>query len=307
MPKQENQTGFKRYKVPKDQGFTVIPNKLIVNKELPPIPKLVLIYLLHNSEDWKVYQHKIREDLNIGICSLRTAIAQLEKLGYLRRRQLKEKGKFSHYEYEYHSEPIFLKCSQLPIKPVHNPIKRQSPANGFPLAANLSLPMTKLTSSSKKKKDNVTPASAVSTLQLKKQESGKKAKTMDITKRYRLTEEQRTSFELMKRVGLPTDDPTLCYYAKRFTLQRINAALIEMNGKRPQNPGGYFRKLLMKELDESKANTLVNSEFAQVYKETMAWKDLLITKTHVETPTFKISLAISPDTFTDLVVKNMPE
>jgi hypothetical protein len=307
MSNDQYQTSYKRFKTPHDESFTTIPNKLILDKRLSDAAFRILIYLLHNSPDWKVYQKKMMSDLDHGRDKCKEGVALLENLGYLRRRQVREAGKFAHYEYEYYHTPIFAECSQVPVHTVNKPTKKKPPATEKPAPVNPHLPMTNLTSNLKIRKDNVKPAIADLTLQSKNQESSKKAKTMDITKRYCLSEQQCVAFNLMKEARLPTDDPTLCFYAKNFSLERVNAALIEMRAHRPSNAGGYFRKLLMKKLDESKANTLMNSEFAQQYKEALGWKELVITKTHVETSQFKLALISPVDIFIEALTSNMPK
>jgi len=306
MEKQQNQTSFKKFKAPHEEEFTTIPNRLILDKGLSDAAFKILVYLLHNSANWKVYQKKMMSDLNHGRDKSKEGVALLEKLGYLKRTQVREAGKFAHYEYEYHHSPVFLDSSQVPVQTVDNSKKKKSPATEKPAPEKQHLPMTNLTSNLKVRKDNVKPAIADLTLQIKKRESYKNTKTLDITKRYRLSEQQCVAFRVMKEARLPTDDPTLCFYAKNFSLERVNAALIEMRGKKPANAGGYFRKLLMKQLDESKANTLMNCEFAQQYKETLDWKDLKITKTHVETSQFKLCLKIPVDIFIETLTKNLP-
>lgn len=86
---------------PKESGFTQFDNRTLLNKNLSPTAKIVLLYLISNKEDWEYSEDSICYHLTIGKTQLRTALHQLESLGYLKRtRMYNEKGKFYRYNYE---------------------------------------------------------------------------------------------------------------------------------------------------------------------------------------------------------------
>ena len=57
--------------------------------------------------NWKTNQSWLAKELGWGREKVAAAIANLEETGYLRRIQNRENGRFAHYNYEFHWEPIF--------------------------------------------------------------------------------------------------------------------------------------------------------------------------------------------------------
>src|SRR5271156_653757 len=121
-----DQAVFKKYQAPYDESHTTIPNRLIIDKNLTDAAFRFLTYLFSNKDTWKVYIGVTRRMFGWGSCKMECAINLLIKLGYVRRRQVREKGKFAHYEFEYHHKPIFLGQSE------ELPSDAFQPEGGFP-------------------------------------------------------------------------------------------------------------------------------------------------------------------------------
>lgn len=289
---------FKRYEIPHDQGFTSIPNRLITAKNLTPEARLTLIYLIHNRPDWTIYQRKMMQDLGYGEEKMKNALRLLQKEGYLRRTQTKINGKFSNWIYEYHYDPIFLECSQVPVHSVDKSEEKAItggwlPGTGKVPPIPISIYSTTTLTSSKTNDGNMDALRAQ-----KKQ----KAKTLDLPSRFKLDPAQRETLALMKRSGINSPEATLCFYAKRYTLAQVAGALEEMKQYRPDNPGGYFRSLLMKGVDPKTSAKALNSAFAYEFKDSAGWGSLKIGKSHVEAENVKISLLLKSEDFANALI-----
>ena len=77
-------------------GYTVIPNKVFLDKRLSMKGLGLLCKLLSLPDGWEYSEQGMAATFTDGRASVRTAIAELETLGYLRRTQGRmEGGKFS--------------------------------------------------------------------------------------------------------------------------------------------------------------------------------------------------------------------
>ena len=138
---------FKKHKEPYDEQFTTIPNRVIIDKNITDTAFRFLMYLFSNSDEWKVYMGHTRRLFGWGQAKMECAVNLLITLGYIRRKQVRIKGKFAHYEFEYHHKPIFIGLSEPAIPEL--PSGDIQPKGGFPCTAkplteNESLPMPKL-------------------------------------------------------------------------------------------------------------------------------------------------------------------
>jgi len=66
-----------------DGNFTMVPNSLIRNDELPPLAKMLLIYLLSHKIGYQILDEQIMRESGLGRAALRTARKQLEELGFI--------------------------------------------------------------------------------------------------------------------------------------------------------------------------------------------------------------------------------
>lgn len=101
-------------------------------------------------------------------------------------------------------------------------------------------------------------------------------KTMDPVRRWKLNPDQADSFAWLKSQNLGADDPTLAYWVKTYSRQRMSEVMQCAKKYAKTNVGGYMNKLLKKgaivENDQSK----INKKTAEDYKKEMAWPSLEI-------------------------------
>lgn len=71
------------YKTKREGDFTVIPNEIVNDRELSFKAKGVLLYLLSKPTTWKVRKKDIENNGKDGKDSIRSAIKELEKRGYI--------------------------------------------------------------------------------------------------------------------------------------------------------------------------------------------------------------------------------
>lgn len=97
------------YKTKKDSHFTVISNKLLRSKKLNPKQKGLLLKVLSLPNTWKFSVSGIVRICKEGKSAIKARIAELTKLGYLVRTQLKSNESKNHcFEYIYEFFEIAL-------------------------------------------------------------------------------------------------------------------------------------------------------------------------------------------------------
>jgi hypothetical protein len=77
------QPGIYRPEFPMDGNFTMVPNALIRNDELPPMAKMLLIYLLSHKIGYQILDDQIMRESGLGRAALRTSRKQLEGFGFI--------------------------------------------------------------------------------------------------------------------------------------------------------------------------------------------------------------------------------
>lgn len=104
--------------------------------------KGLLAYLLSKPDDWQVYESDLIKRASDGRDSVRTGLRELEKFGYLSRRQIRgENGSFGHMEYIVYERPITPEeYEEITVdgKSVHGEESPQTenPSTGNPLTEN---------------------------------------------------------------------------------------------------------------------------------------------------------------------------
>lgn len=107
--------------------------------------KGLLAYLLSKPDDWQVYESDLIKRAADGRDSVRTGLRELEKYGYLSRRQIRgENGSFGHLEYSVYERPITLDDTEeitADGKSVHgeNVPQTENPSTGKPSPENPTL------------------------------------------------------------------------------------------------------------------------------------------------------------------------
>ena len=146
------------FRVEKNKGYTVMSNHHLRNKELSLKAKGLLSQMLSLPEDWDYTLAGLSLINRESIDAIRTAVWELEKAGYITRRQGRdEKGKMTAIEYTIYEQPQppALDCPVLENptadKPIlENPIP-DNPTSENPTQLNKDIQKTNL---SKKEKSN---------------------------------------------------------------------------------------------------------------------------------------------------------
>ena len=125
------------FRVERNTGYTVMSNHHLRNKELSLKAKGLLSQMLSLPEDWDYTLAGLSYINRESIDAIRTAVWELEKAGYITRRQGRdEKGKMTAIEYTIYEQPQppELDCPVLENPTADNPIlartKRRSRRNG---------------------------------------------------------------------------------------------------------------------------------------------------------------------------------
>lgn len=91
----------------KTQGFTVVNNEILRNKELGIKERGLLITLLSLPDSWEFSVLGLTKILPDGKDAINAGIRKLEKMGYVRRIQTKnEAGQFNGYDWEVSDTPF---------------------------------------------------------------------------------------------------------------------------------------------------------------------------------------------------------
>ena len=146
------------FRVERNTGYTVMSNHHLRNKELSLKAKGLLSQMLSLPEDWDYTLAGLSYINRESIDAIRTAVWELEKAGYITRRQGRdEKGKMTAIEYTIYEQPQppELDCPVLENPTADNPILENptpdNPTSENPMQLNKDIQKTNL---SKKEKSN---------------------------------------------------------------------------------------------------------------------------------------------------------
>ena len=90
---------MKRIRVEKSKNFTTINNEFIFNKNLSLKAKGLLCHLLALPNDWKLYVEEVEKWSTDGKSAIYSAFKELTSNGYMKREQIREKGKIVSWDY----------------------------------------------------------------------------------------------------------------------------------------------------------------------------------------------------------------
>ena len=146
------------FRVERNTGYTVMSNHHLRNKELTLKAKGLLSQMLSLPEDWDYTLAGLSYINRESIDAIRTAVWELEKAGYITRRQGRdEKGKMTAIEYTIYEQPQppELDCPVLENPTADNPILENpttdNPTSENPMQLNKDISRTNLP---KKEKSN---------------------------------------------------------------------------------------------------------------------------------------------------------
>ena len=141
------------FRVERNTGYTVMSNHHLRNKELSLKAKGLLSQMLSLPEDWDYTLSGLSYINRESIDAIRTAVWELEKAGYITRRQGRdEKGKMTAIEYTIYEQPQppELDCPVLENPTADNPTT-ENPTSENPMQLNKDISRTNLP---KKEKSN---------------------------------------------------------------------------------------------------------------------------------------------------------
>ena len=134
------------FRVERNTGYTVMSNHHLRNKELSLKAKGLLSQMLSLPEDWDYTLSGLSYINRESIDAIRTAVWELEKAGYITRRQGRdEKGKMTAIEYTIYEQPQppELDCPVLENPTADNPTT-ENPTSENPMQLNKDIQKTDL-------------------------------------------------------------------------------------------------------------------------------------------------------------------
>ena len=126
------------FRVERNKGYTVMSNHHLRNKDLTLKAKGLLSQMLSLPEDWDYTLAGLSHINRESIDAIRTAVWELEKAGYITRRQGRdEKGKMTAIEYTIYEQPQppELEKPILENPTAGNPVL-ENPTTGNPMSEN---------------------------------------------------------------------------------------------------------------------------------------------------------------------------
>ena len=143
------------FRVERNTGYTVMSNHHLRNKELSLKAKGLLSQMLSLPEDWDYTLAGLSYINRESIDAIRTAVWELEKAGYITRRQGRdEKGKMTAIEYTIYEQPQppELDCPVLENPTADNPTT-ENPTSENPMQLNKDISKTNLPNKEKSNTD----------------------------------------------------------------------------------------------------------------------------------------------------------
>ena len=145
------------FRVERNSGYTVMSNHHLRNKELTLKAKGLLSQMLSLPEDWDYTLAGLSHINRESIDAIRTAVWELEKAGYILRRQGRdEKGKMTAIEYTIYEQPQPMLENPIPGKPMLENPTTDNPMSENPTQLNKDRSRTNLS----KKEKSITDLSS---------------------------------------------------------------------------------------------------------------------------------------------------
>jgi hypothetical protein len=83
--------------------------------------------------------------------------------------------------------------------------------------------------------------------------------------KYKLSAQQVENFHWLKAQGIDTEIKTLCYWSKKYPLEKLEACLNEAKAYKAESIGAYMQKLLKTNANVKTMESIKNREFAEEY------------------------------------------
>ena len=98
-------------------GYTVLPNQILRTREMSYKARYLLAQMLSMSEAWQYTVAGMAKVCGMGRDAVRTAMVELETLGYLARSQSRANGRFSHNVYIIREVPVEVESAPSEAEP----------------------------------------------------------------------------------------------------------------------------------------------------------------------------------------------
>lgn len=321
---------FKQYETDYKDGYTVVTNNIIVDKNLTDAGKVLLIYLLSNSKTWKVYGNVTADTLSWGRDKFTKTVRELHNAGYIQREQTREKGKWDSYNYQFHNKPVFENEKWETPK---SELRRKLPKTGN-VAQNQPTPEALSihgVQPSPEKPDTVVPASENQALPMPKRPMPKRPKAMEAMpssissskameaspvqgRKFKRTEEKEETFQYLLGLQIfdekgQNNEEALSVLAHNYSRQKLEDTYFHLihkleDKKVPIKKSvlAFYRYLLDNEHNCRGSNSELNAAFARKIKSDCGWGTLEIKDKYVidrDNSAKDISLNMEPTSFRD--------
>lgn len=94
------------HRVKKERDYTVLDNEMLRNPNLSLKAKGLLAFVLSRPDDWVFTIRGLAHFCRDGPDSVRSAVQELEKAGYIVRRRKRENGKYREMKYDVYEKPV---------------------------------------------------------------------------------------------------------------------------------------------------------------------------------------------------------
>lgn len=98
---------MKVIRIEKTKDYTIIHNRFLREKTMSLKTKGLMAYLLSLPDDWKIYVTELQNNHFDGVTSIKNALKELERYGYLQRERIRDQyGKMLGMEYILREIPL---------------------------------------------------------------------------------------------------------------------------------------------------------------------------------------------------------
>jgi len=98
---------MKVIRIEKNRDYTIIHNRFLREKGMGLRTKGLMAYLLSLPDDWQIYVTELSNHHNDGVTSIKNALKELERFGYLQRERMRDQyGKMIGMEYILREIPL---------------------------------------------------------------------------------------------------------------------------------------------------------------------------------------------------------
>jgi len=314
-----------------EKDYAIIPKDLAKDKRLTPFSRLVLIYLLSNSDTWVVRMVYAAHEIGVNPKTFTNAIRELFNLGFIKRDRVRQaNGYFSHFDYEVHHQPIFenekweapkkrsgkkneneATSGDKSLKPLA--VEALQPQAAKPLVVKppvvkRALPMPNKPMPNKPKAMEAMPSHS----------RNQKAMAPSVTKgrRFKRPQEEEDRFQWLLGLTLldehgKVNEDALSFMAHSYSqekLQRTYFHLVHKLDKKKvqvkKSPLAFYRHLLENEHNCRASHAELNESMAKKFSSELAWGSLEFHEKYVidrNIPSKDIDFNLEPEVFKDLL------